>query len=289
MIKPTVILVLVFTIVGYIFCQRHYVTKPTFQKTSGYHTFILSASWGFALYMVAIFIFGISAWVLELSGFPQGVIAPTLKHTVELLFPGLIFPSYSIHCILISAIALILSVFGPNMILNITAKQKNVTPEDLKNAVYFSLSGTDDTPEFTGILHNSMLKGLPIAFTLSNRKVYIGYVINLGYHMNDFMVLPLKSGYRCKDELRLELVTNYASAWSDIEASNKDNPEANQSDEEELDLEKFLINIPVREVVHANLHDFEYKEHFEKHEKPRSASRPSKSTDSAQSDNSITL
>ncbi|WP_198452415.1 hypothetical protein [Pseudoalteromonas rubra] len=175
------------------------------------------------------------------------------------------------------------------MILNITAKQKNVTPEDLKNAVYFSLSGTDDTPEFTGILHNSMLKGLPIAFTLSNRKVYIGYVINLGYHMNDFMVLPLKSGYRCKDELRLELVTNYASAWSDIEASNKDNPEANQSDEEELDLEKFLINIPVREVVHANLHDFEYKEHFEKHEKPRSASRPSKSTDSAQSDNSITL
>ncbi|MEC4088123.1 hypothetical protein [Pseudoalteromonas rubra] len=97
--------------------------------------------------------------------------------------------------------------------------------------------------------------------------------------MNDFMVLPLKSGYRCKDELRLELVTNYASAWSDIEASNKDKPEANKSDEVVLDLEKFLINIPVREVVHANLHDFEYKEHFENNEEPKSATRPSQGTD----------
>ncbi|KZN53296.1 hypothetical protein [Pseudoalteromonas luteoviolacea] len=268
MLKPTVILVLTFTIIGYIFCSRNYLTKPTFRKTSGYHTFILSAAWGIGLWLVSALLFGLTTLVFFLLSWESGLIAPLLTHFIQVIFPNLYVPLYAIHSFQISIIALFLALKGPSIILHFVAKMTGESEDNVANAVYYSLSATDDTPEFTQITTRSMTVGLPIAFTLSNSKVYIGYPTEIAFHMNDIMILPLKSGYRCENEQRLELVTDYVPVWDDI----REELSASQEEEVDLDLDRFLINIPVREIVHANLHDFHYRKNFEKYERPKKKS-----------------
>ncbi|MBQ4852701.1 hypothetical protein [Pseudoalteromonas sp. MMG012] len=265
MIKPTVILVLVFTILGYIFCHRYHGTRSTFRKTTGYHTFILSSGCGIGLWFLSMLLFSFISFIFTLTPLENGVFAPILLSILKISFPNLYIPLYFIHCIEITFIALYIASKGPRLALHMAAKLGDSTTEEINNAVYYGLASTDHTPEFTGILHQSIIYGLPIAFTLSNRKVYIGYPIELAPHMNDIMILPLRSGYRCEKELRLELVTDYVPVWSDIEDGNTENADRT------VDLAKFLINIPVRELVHANLHDFQYKKNFEKYERPRTS------------------
>ena len=122
---------------------------------------------------------------------------------------------------------------------------------------YSKIADTDDLSEFSSLFFLSNETGIPIAFTLSNRKVYVGYAFHGAKHLNDIMVLPFKSGYRCDDELRLELVTDYQPIFDYLLKNEED------------DGARFLITIPIREIVHASLHDFGYKDLFKEHEVPK--------------------
>jgi hypothetical protein len=58
--------------------------------------------------------------------------------------------------------------------------------------------------------------------TLSDRKVYVGKVISLGEPTEtngmdqDISIIPLMSGHRDKDTLKLEFDTHYSEVESDI-------------------------------------------------------------------------
>jgi len=64
--------------------------------------------------------------------------------------------------------------------------------------------------------------GFFIMFTMEDRKVYIGRVVSLGEPNEsegldqEITITPYASGYRNKDDLRLEITTKYTEVSSDI-------------------------------------------------------------------------
>lgn len=256
MIKPTVLIVLLISIVGYIFCKNSHFISPKFNKSNGYHTFLLSACCG-----SGVFVFSFIVYWLCHSGpnneFFVGFLSSTLTDMLNVLAPSVQVSFWLLNFIQISIIAILLAFGIPWFLLVLAMLISKSTPAEVLYGAFSKIADTDDLSEFSSLFFLSNETGIPIAFTLSNKKVYIGYPFHGAKHLNDIMILPLMSGYRCKDELRLELVTDYQPIF-DYLLENKEDDGA-----------RFLITIPIREIVHASLHDFGYKELFKKYETPK--------------------
>lgn len=256
MVKPTILIILLISIVGFIFCKNCYFTSPKFNKSNGYHTFLNSASYGSGIFIISFLGYWYFQPKLE-DAFFIGFLSKCLLEIFRDLAPSIHTPLWFLNFIQVSIVALALSFILPFLFLLIAMLITWSTPMEVRRGAFKKISETDDTPEFSTIYFTSNEKGHPIAFTLSNRKVYVGYAVHGAKHLNDIMILPFKSGYRCDDELRLELITDYEPIFEYIMNS------------EDLDVGKFLVSIPIREIVHASLHDFGYKELFKKHEVPK--------------------
>jgi len=89
-----------------------------------------------------------------------------------------------------------------------------------------------------------------VLLTLATRKVYIGYVNDLPNLETKFAyitLVPAMSGYRRDDTLELVLTTNYIALWRS----------------REVDIEEFLVVIPVENIKTASLFDYDiYRAHF---------------------------
>lgn len=240
MIKPTVIFILVITIAGHLFCNRTYFTITDYKKSQGYHTFLLAASWGLGLFCISyiiVSVFGVTEFGRTLGS--------SFKNFLSILMPEVSNTPSGINLIAVYLMTLLLSYIIPKAIKR-AAYQKNLLYETWKLA-----AKKDSTPEFSSIIFSSWEKGLPVAFTLSNSKVYIGYVVETGIDSNDLNVLPLVSGYRDDEKKDLIYLIDYKPVLEKIQKH------------EGSDISKFLISIPHREIIHANLHDFDYKKHFD--------------------------
>ena len=69
------------------------------------------------------------------------------------------------------------------------------------------------------LLYRSLIENKRVMITLKNGKVYIGRVtISLTPQEDkDFILLPIKSGYREGDKQRLVITTHYDEAYGEIE------------------------------------------------------------------------
>ena len=66
------------------------------------------------------------------------------------------------------------------------------------------------------LLHAATMREFPVSVTLENRKTYVGFVIgapNLDPNDQYVQILPLLSGYRDKDDLRLRFTDNYSEVY----------------------------------------------------------------------------
>jgi hypothetical protein len=66
------------------------------------------------------------------------------------------------------------------------------------------------------LLHAATIRDFPVSVTLENRKTYVGFVIgapNLDPSDQYVQILPLVSGYRDKDDLRLRFTDNYSEVY----------------------------------------------------------------------------
>jgi hypothetical protein len=66
------------------------------------------------------------------------------------------------------------------------------------------------------LLHAATNRDYPVSVTLENRKTYVGFVIvapNLDPSDQYVQILPLLSGYRDKDDLRLRFTDNYSEVY----------------------------------------------------------------------------
>ncbi|MEZ9060100.1 hypothetical protein [Vibrio pelagius] len=148
----------------------------------------------------------------------------------------------------IALIASLLAYATPRVVYRFSQAEFN-------NQLFGWFAQDKGAPEFNQLFYKSLESGLPILFTMSDRKVFIGYITEMHpADFNDIQIVPLYSGFRCKTTLELNLVTPYVEIIQDIENENT----------QDVELDEFLVTLPIREIVHAHLFNFEYVEPFEK-------------------------
>jgi len=242
MVKPTSAwLILILCVAGYVLFNALPHTKYKLKRTNGYHTFLYSAGGGLLLLIVSGVLFSIgvllSNWVpyqISLGNlFLNGVLKCDASYSTTALFD-------------MATTSLVLARLIPVFIIGVR------TESQFKTYTEYWYSDPE-SPEFTKLFFKSLEFGRPILFTMSDSKVYIGYVYEIyAGDFNDILVLPYYSGYRDKDTRELVLVTPYKKIITDVMDRNKN----------ELDFETFLISLPIRDIRHAHLHDFEYQKAF---------------------------
>lgn len=107
----------------------------------------------------------------------------------------------------------------------------------------------------TRLLHDAATFGTLILVTLSSRKWYVGYVaeaVNLEPKESCFRLLPVISGYRDKDDLRLNRQVYYRPVYEAIRAKNGS-------------IESFIVTLGLKDVQDAREFDEGiYEDHFSK-------------------------
>jgi len=245
MVKPSVIFILIICIAGYYFYDSVPKTKLRLKRSSGYHTFLLSATGGTFLFVVSTFIICIFSYIFNWVG-----ISLSLGHYIlidifasEATFTDVML--FDTCCI-----AVVLSWGLPRYYYgDINSRRKHLI---------YELANDDEGPELNKLFVKSMKYGLPILFTMKDRKVYIGYIMEVHTtDFNDIFILPIFSGYRNKDDLTLVPVTPYQDVLDGI---------ANDKEEPDINYEKFTVGLPLREISYAHLHDFNYYKKFKEKE-----------------------
>ena len=183
MLKPTVIFILVISIAGYLYCSRKYDKTVKLEKSAGYHTFFISASWGLGLFVMAYVITSIASsyeWAYTIGSL--------FRNGMSVLLQDVAKENGLLNLLAVLLVTLFLGYLLP-VISNFIADYKD--GNGLLNEWKLTAS-SDDSPEFFTLCFNSLDYKLPIAFTLSNRKVYIGYVLEFGKGVLTFHMLILE-------------------------------------------------------------------------------------------------
>ncbi|MEB8292361.1 hypothetical protein ABN150_13295 [Klebsiella oxytoca] len=110
----------------------------------------------------------------------------------------------------------------------------------------------------------------PVIFTLKSKKFYVGWVIRppLEHGKIEHMAfIPLLSGYRDKDTLKIVVTTNYDAHYESIglfgDVVGIDGPPRVKSD---LSFNDFRVVCPVSEIENLSFFDFETYNHFKAQE-----------------------
>lgn len=129
----------------------------------------------------------------------------------------------------------------------------------LLNLVYwrgFALKHAIQHDDFEMLLNEAVDRTIPIALTMKSRKVYVGFVTQTFDPSHDrkwISILPLVSGYRDSDNLRIVFVTNYQDVYGKVGPVEVDKPLPGKLGH--LAPKDFGIVLPVDDVQSANLFD----------------------------------
>ncbi|MBB1338217.1 hypothetical protein [Pseudoalteromonas sp. SR44-2] len=271
MIKPTVLLLFVLGISGYSILTHWHKTHFSLQRSSGYHTFFKST-------LLGLIIFGLTALVylaIVMIGKHFQVTFDLGYWFLENAFLLKNIDTETVALFDISILTFLFSIILPRVYYLFKNRAGLLKDEFLKDA---------DSPDFSRLFGYSIKKGLPVLFTMSDRKVYIGYIYEAQAKVDtsDVYILPVLSGYRSDTDLALIKVTPYEDVVSLINEQNKvdatnkliegglSSEQAKTALVKEPDLYEswyqFIVGLPLREIVHAHLHDLTHEDAFKNEE-----------------------
>lgn len=271
MIKPTVLLLFVLGISGYSILTSWHKTHFSLHRSNGYHTFFKSTSVGLIIFIISSGLYYLAVSLGNIFNLQYDFGHWFLKNVLILQN----IDDSTIALFDISLTSLCLGVLIPLIYYLFNDKESLYAEEFLSDA---------DSPDFSRLFGHSITEGLPILFTMSDRKVYIGYIyeVQSKIHTSDVHILPVISGYRDEKTLALNKVTPYKDViqhindqfMSEIEkrlielgASEEEVEETLEANSELFDQwDKFLIALPFREIKYAHLHDFTHESDFRKAE-----------------------
>ncbi len=245
--KPTSLLfILILCVAGYHLLNKIHRSHYGLKRSNGYHTFLTSMAAGLLVCGVAVLIYAIFDILLCSLGkywsLGNIVLNDILKFDADQKTIAL-FDVSAITVFICGAFPVFLYKFSLDHQFECFLEE-------------FAQDG--ESPEFTQLFFRSFQFGLPILFTMSDRKIYIGYVTEIyAKPFNDVHIIPLISGYRDNATHKLVPVTPYQDIINDVENEKT----------EDVDFEKFTVTLPLREIVYAHLHDFEKYQQFKEAEK----------------------
>lgn len=231
--------VLIYAIVGYLFLSRVYKYKSEINRDSGYHVLFKSVLYGTVIY-VPVYIAIVTLYGnQDQSELVQSAL-PSNQNQSELVQLALKTSPVLVCMVLI---------FIVNLFLN---KER------------WEIESAMEHGDYLGILMRECVSRQKfIEVTLKDRKVYVGVPFDFpGYSTNAsskeqfITILPVKSGYREQNELRVVFTTDY-----DWIVSGKFENFLNGLDLEDKD---FAVVISRSEVLSARIYDEEVRDQFYK-------------------------
>ena len=121
-------------------------------------------------------------------------------------------------------------------------RKRLIEISDQKKAAFRASEIEANGSALARLLHRAETNSEMVAVTLASRKWYVGYVAeawNLDPQESCFRLLPVMSGYRDKDTLKVNVTERYDFIHADAELSSQD----------------FILVIPLKDVQVANLFD----------------------------------
>lgn len=230
---------------GYLFSRWCNATRYLASREEGHRLYFRAAFWGFFLFVIVLVL---RHWLKTdyeiyrgLEAKFRALVVPYLKEPEK----GYPFD------LTVAAIATLLVAWPIAKAINIFYWRGRALANAIKH---------DD---FEQLLNEAAARDMPVALSMSSRKVYVGFVVQTfdpAHERKWIKILPLLSGYRDKDTLRLEFVTNYRDAYGTADPANAGAPLPAPLGH--LAPKDFGIVLPVDDVQSANLFDVEAYKSF---------------------------
>lgn len=225
---------------GFIFLRFFHLTGERSYRYSGYKLLFYSAFWGFVGDLVAII-------VIQVYNDTYQLLSQKISPNPLLSYIGSIDLSpYEARPLL--AIAILSLAWIPlNLLVSKTF------------AYRYAILGLGTYLE--QVLLDAQENDHLVLVTLKNRKVYVGYVINAQLstfrrydtQISYLSILPVLSGFRKEEDLRIQFTTEYYEMWTD----------ENLLVEVGLSAKDFTIILPESEIVSVNKFDYYVFQRFD--------------------------
>lgn len=206
--------------IGYFFLNINIRFKYRINHIEGQHLYFKSASPGLSIYSLTIFLIFLTS-TLSLN---FHTIFNYLSRFIQHIFFGI--SELNSYLILITLISFTLTLIG-NFLYNKVAKyllSRQYETSNSEDLDLYLLEKSLQSP-IEKLLFDSAYSKKTIMLTMSDRKVYIGNVIQdddlfnrFAKKIDEFDFLPLKSGFRDKDSLEVTITTNYK-----VDSENSEN------------------------------------------------------------------
>jgi hypothetical protein len=307
MIKPTVLLLFVFGIAGYGFLSQYPSQAHGLKRSTGYHTFFVTTAFGLVLFAFSAILYAIiykvgtsfgvgfdlGRWILEDAFFLDQPVQTDIA-LVDISFLAIAIGWVAPYFLYTDSERInrckraLMWVIKSNLITRapycLVANTVNkIKSRHSQNMTHAYLKDSEST-EISRLLAMSLDHRLPILFTMSDNKVFVGFPLHIPLKShNDIYILPVVSGFRCTKTCKFEKVTEYmpvidmlvekkkaefkrvvttkGESEQAVDAFVSENPDLFTRDEQ---WRKFSVALPCREIIHAHLHDLELEQVFKK-------------------------
>lgn len=233
----SVLLILLVLVLGYTYAQLVQYEKFRLKQSQGWEAYVYLAKHGLyflflavLLVVGALFLFFVIEYILSLYN---------LTLYLDIAYKDISFSEKNPTVILI-----ILAIVLVSFRVSYTMAWVNIRSNE-----YLDIVKKED-----GILNiaiRSMVENKTVKISLKSRKVYVGFIkgeyLN-GTDLDNIVILPMLSGYRDKDKLRVSFDCNYMTVYLENNITN---------------LDDFRLVIKMDEVESISLFDVSYYKKFE--------------------------
>ena len=235
-------LILIPLVAGYAFSTTWAASRYHVKRDEGYGLYFKVA-----LYSIALTVAGFLSYLLVLSKHP--VIHTWIASTLNDLAPTFHPTPFDETAFGSMAMTLAIGLLAGHLMNFIPGHNRFFLKRAIKN---------DD---FERLVIRAIEKSMPMMVTLSNNKVYVGWVIRAldpGNERKEVRILPLFSGFRSPTSGEVDFTTRYESIYLEIIRSQKvtgkpDAPVVPSLDH--LEAGDFEIIIPMSQVITSSLFD----------------------------------
>lgn len=225
------ILVLALLVSGYLIATFCYRFKFLTARQAGHRLYLTSAALGILVVFLVEVVF--SLWN-QLAAYTSTLIC------TPALSKAMIEPSNR---------GLLISVFSPIVAILLILVYNSLRGKKHKN-----LQRAWERDDFSALVAYATREILPIAVTLESGKVYVGLIARStepDHESAHLTLLPLYSGYRCKDTQSMKLTNSYDGVFELIEKVT-----ATSEIRDNL-LKNYYLVVPLSKITTANVFNYE--------------------------------
>lgn len=232
---------------GYAFSISWSGSKYISAREDGYRLYFRAAFYGCFLFITAMLLY-----LYLIAKSPEAL--STLNDFILVIF-GSIFTTESHYYLIVTDILILtlLSGFCLGFVLDFIPFSKRL--------FYWIAIKNED---FERLIYRAHCKPMPISLTMTNCKVYVGYVargIDPGAKNTHIKIWPILSGYRSPKDGKVKFTTFYDEMYLEVE-NNEIASERYSSNS--VDFDDFQIVLPLEDIKSANLFDVDVYERFQK-------------------------